>query len=221
MDSSDNALWFLGDLSDPWVVSIAGELAHHASIVQMHCPGDLPERPFERDRPPRLIVIHRHRFSAVDAQRLKSYREAPATGVSPVIILCISPFVRYEELERWSGLADVVISEATAAEVLPRHVTRLAAGRDGRPNVPDTPRCLVEVAGSNHDLNRALALACEAAGYRVRQVGGPEPAAAGVFPAAASRRAERLLTIVDVPVLEPDWPDRLQRVRAGTVRSSL
>ncbi len=45
MDSSEDALWFLGDLSDPWVVSIAGELARHAGVVQMHSPGDLPEPP--------------------------------------------------------------------------------------------------------------------------------------------------------------------------------
>ena len=47
MDSTDDALWFMGDLSDPWVVSIAEALARCAGIVQVHCPGDLPDRPFE------------------------------------------------------------------------------------------------------------------------------------------------------------------------------
>ena len=80
MDSSEDALWFMGDLSDPWVVSIAEALARCASIVQVHCPGDLPDRPFDRTGPPRLIVVHRHRFTAVDAQRLKSTAIAPAAG---------------------------------------------------------------------------------------------------------------------------------------------
>ncbi len=52
---------------------------------------------------------------------------------SPALILCIGPYVRYEELERYSGLVDLVLSEATAAEVLPRHVSRLLEGRSGRP----------------------------------------------------------------------------------------
>ena len=128
MDSSEDALWFMGDLSDPWVVSIAGELARCTSVVQVHCPGDLPDRPFDLDRPPRLMVIHRHRFTAVDAQRLKEYRVCPVAGDAPAILLCVSPYVRYEELERWSGLADLVISEATAADILPRHVAR--SGRE-------------------------------------------------------------------------------------------
>ena len=64
IDSTDDALWFMGDLSDSWVVSIAGALSHCTGIVQVHSPGDLPERPFDRDQSPRLIVIHRHRFTA-------------------------------------------------------------------------------------------------------------------------------------------------------------
>ena len=50
MDSTEDALWFMGDLSDPWVVSIAEALARCADIVQVHCPGDLPDRPFEIGR---------------------------------------------------------------------------------------------------------------------------------------------------------------------------
>ena len=67
MDSSQDPLWFMGDLSDPWVVSIAGELARTAGIVQVHSPGDLPERPFDPDHPPRMIVIHRHHHGGKSA----------------------------------------------------------------------------------------------------------------------------------------------------------
>ena len=168
--TTDDALWFMGDLSDPWVVSIAGELARCASIVQVHCPGDLPDRPFDPDRPPRLIVIHRHRFTAVDAQRLKEYRVCPVAVDAPAILLCVSPYVRYEELERWSGLADLVISEATAADILPRHVARLVERRVGRSTRAETAGFRIEVAGGNHDLCQALVEACAAAGYRAVQV---------------------------------------------------
>jgi CheY-like chemotaxis protein len=212
MDSADDALWFMGDLSDPWVVMIAGELARCTRIVQVHCPGELSERPFDGDCPPRMIVIHRHRFTAVDAERLKNYRDAPADAAGPAIFLCISPFVRYEELERWSGLADLVISEATAAEILPRHVARLVQGQEGRTTRADTAGYRVEVAGSNHDLNRALVEACEAAGYRALPIGDAEPGIAARSRTSLASPAERVLTIMDVPVLEPDWSERLERL---------
>ena len=169
-DASDDALWFMGDLSDPWVVSIAEALARCAGIVQVHCPGDLDDRPFEAAHPPRLMVIHRHRFTAVDAQRLREYRVVPAGGEPPAVVLCISPFVRYEELERWSPLADLVISEATAADVLPRHVARLVDGRKAGSSQVDAGRFRIEVAGGNYDLCQAVVEACTGAGYRTVQV---------------------------------------------------
>jgi hypothetical protein len=216
MDSTEDALWFMGDLSDPWVVSIAEALARCAGIVQVHCPGDLPDRPFDDGRPPRLIVIHRHRFTAVDAQRLKEYRVCPSTVDAPAILLCVSPYVRYEELERWSELADLVISEATAADVLPRHITRLGDRQVSRSTRVETAGFRIEVAGGNHDLCQAIVEACAIAGYSSLQV--PDLAAAGVTrpPAPATNAVERALTIWDVPVLEPDWSERLRRRSASS-----
>jgi hypothetical protein len=212
MDSSDDALWFMGDLSDPWVVSIAGELARCTRIVQVHSPGDLPERPFDRDQPPRMMVIHRHRFTAVDAQRLKAYRDLSRAGTCPAIFLCVSPFVRYEELERWSGLADLVFSEATAVEVLPRHVVHLVEGRSGRTIRAEKAGFRIDVIGSNHDLLQALVEACQAAGYRAIGSGESPTGDPPGSPAGPPQPAEPVLTVMDVPVLEPDWPERLERV---------
>ena len=211
IDSTDDALWFMGDLSDSWVVSIAGALSHCTGIVQVHSPGDLPERPFDRDQSPRLIIIHRHRFTAVDAQRLKEYRVSAVSAPAPAILLCVSPYVRYEELERWSVLADLVISEATAADVLPRHVARLVQRRDGPTSRAETAGFRIELAGHNHDLCRALLDACEGAGYRALPVGALQTGAVTNPAASPSSPDERVLTVWDVPILEPDWSQRLEQ----------
>ncbi len=211
MDTTEDALWFMGDLSDSWVVSIAEQLARCSGIVQVHCPSDLPVRPFDADRPPRLVVIHRHRFTTVDAQRLKEYRVCPVAADPSAILLCVSPYVRYEELERWSGLADLVVAEATAADILPRHVARLVERREGRSMRAETAGFRIEVAGGNHDLCQALVEACQGAGYRTLQVDDLEIAAAAGPKRSPKTVAERTLTIWDVPLLEPDWSQRLER----------
>src|SRR5262245_49820041 len=70
MDSSEDRVWFMGDLSDPWVVTIADAVPAALRAVRVDCAGDLPERPFEPARRPRLIILHRHRLTSGDAQRL-------------------------------------------------------------------------------------------------------------------------------------------------------
>jgi hypothetical protein len=162
-----------------------------------------------------LIVVHRHRFTAVDAQRLTDYRTGPAAGERPAVLLCISPYVRYEELERWSLLADLVISEATAADVLPRHVARLAGVPGESAARIEAPRFRIEVAGGNHDLCQAVVDACAGAGYRTQRVADLEVAGATGAQSSPLRTDEHALTIWDVPLLEPDWAQRLER-RAGT-----
>jgi hypothetical protein len=192
-------------------VSIAAACSPSSGLVQLHCVGDLPERPFDAARPPRLVVLHRQRVTAADARRLSAYRNGAAPGTAPAIVLCVGPYVRYEELERWSGVAELVLSEATAADILPRHVARLVDGREGGSTRAEAARFRIEVAGSNHDLCQALVEACASAGCRALQVDNLDiPGGAG--PHASPRPAtEPVLTIWDVPVLEPDWSDRLER----------
>jgi hypothetical protein len=131
-----------------------------------------------------------------------------------VVLLCISLYVRYEELERWSPLADRVISEATAADVLPRHVARVIGGRKEPSRRAESAKFQIEVAGGNHDLCQALVDACEGAGYRTLPVADLEisgAAGARSRSPSPSRDGEHTLTIWDVPLLEPDWSQRLER----------
>jgi hypothetical protein len=210
IDSSDGALWFVGDLSDSWVVSIAEVLARCTSIVQVHCPGEVPECPYDLARPPRLVIVHRQRITAADAQRLRGYRDAKTPSAAPAIILCVSPYVRYDELERWSSLANHVLFEATAGDVLPRHVARVVEGREGRIARVNPTVFGIEVAGRNRHLCEGLVQACVTAGYRAVAVDDLDAARGVGAKPSNPPAAERALTIWDVPVLEPDWAERLE-----------
>ncbi len=162
-----------------------------------------PSRPFERDRPPRLIVIHRHRLHG----RRCAAAEVLSRGASN---WCIPRDHPLRQPIRSLRRAGAVVGAGRPCDFgsdgrrdpSPACRPVWSVGRDGRPNVPEMPRFLVEVAGSNHDLCRALVVACEAAGYRVRQVAGPEPVAAGGFPAAVSRRGR---AIADDRGTCPSW----------------
>lgn len=135
---------------------------------------------------------------------------------NPRLILCVSPFVRYAELERWSELFDMVVSEAVAPTVLPGRLARVLDQAPWRR--ADTPRSKVriEVAGGDDELSRALVDACKAAGYTVAAI---DEAEIGGLPAARPRQPRlpagaRVLTIWEVPVLEDGWASRLEwRVR--------
>jgi len=214
MDASQETIWFIGDLGDPWVVAIADALPAAHGILRVDCRGELPAVPSDPACVPRLIVIHRQRLVPGDAERLKEWRTS-APNDSPALILCVGPYIRYEELERYSGLVDLVLSEATAAEVLPRHVTRLLDGRQGRSPRSETGALRVLVASANGELGRVVAEACTAAGYRAEEV---EDQFVGARPSCRSRSSnssEMPLTIWDVPLLEP-WPERLERHALAT-----
>jgi hypothetical protein len=210
MDDSDGAIWFFGDLSDPWVVAIADALPRSQLVTPIDCSSELPSGPTDSGGSPRLIVVHRQRLVPGDAERLKEWRSKDGPRTPPALILCVGPYVRYEELERYSGLVDLVLSEATACDVVARHVTRLLEGRPGRTPRGEGGVLRVIVASSNGELCRTIAEACATAGYPVEQANdqmvgararsGAEPASAG----------EALLTVWDVPVLE-EWTERLER----------
>ena len=72
-------------------------------------------------------MVHRHKLTPRDAERIEAWR-ARGGEAGLRVVLCISPYVRYAELERWSGLVDLVVSEATAADVLPGRIGRLIDG---------------------------------------------------------------------------------------------
>ena len=101
----------------------------------------------------------------------------------------------------WNGLADVTLNEATAAEVIARHV-----GGEGtpRPTLRRFPK--VDLACDGHALGELFAEVLETAGYRVGRARSPEA-------------AEAPWVVWDVPTLEGDWADRLAAVaqRRGVV----
>jgi hypothetical protein len=217
MDESHAAIWFLGDLSDPWVASIADALPVAHGVVRIDSSNEpFPGRPFARDRPPRLIVVHRQTLGPPDAEWLKEWRTQGVSATSPAIILCVGPYVRYEELERYSGLVDLVLSEATTADVLPRHVARLLDGRPSRsPQAENDPAARVLVASANAELSQTIAEACAAAGYPVEQADDQAVGTRSPSTDEHSRSGETLLTVWDVPVLE-EWSERLKRHARNT-----
>ena len=211
MDESQGAIWFFGDLSDPWVVSIADALPAAGGVIRMDCSGEQLKEPYGAHEPPRLIVVHRQRLFARDADRFKEWRTQIGSLRSPALILCAGPYVRYEELERYSGLVDLVLSEATAAEVLPRHANRLLEGRSSRPARGEGDSLVrVLVASSNSELRETIAEACAGAGYRVEQADEHMVGARVSFATGPAAPDDTILTVWDVPVLE-EWEERLER----------
>ncbi len=210
MDASPRPIWFIGDLGDPWVARIADAVLTVGETQQLDCPGPLPERPFDREHSPRVIVIHRHGIAGSDADRVRGWREVPGGRAVPVVILCVSPYIRYEELERWSGLVDLIVSEATAADVLPGQIARRFEGGERRNPRSVAPAFRIEVAGGDDELCRALADVFEAAGYRADAIDDQE---IGGLLRARNRSGsflEQVLTIWELPVLEPGWAERLE-----------
>jgi hypothetical protein len=211
MGSNEGAILFLGDLSDSWVVAIADVLPAPASLQRVDCSGNLPDRPFDSRRPPRLIVVHRHHWNASDAKRIKCWRDPRASVSAPVLTLCFSPYLRYEELERVSGLFDLIVPEATATDVLPGRVARLFDGKAFSDPRAEGPSFRIEMSCGTDELGEVLVQRCAEAGYRVEMV---EDSSIGedlrirVSPVSTT---ERVLTIWEVPVLEPGWPERLDR----------
>jgi hypothetical protein len=211
MDLTEGAILFLGDLNDPWGVAMADVLPAPASVHRVDCSGDLPDLPFDSRRPPRLIVVHRHYWNAGDVKKIKSWRDSRASLSAPALILCFSPYFRYEELERVSGLFDLIIPEATATDVLPGRVARLIDGKASPGSRAKGTSFRIEMACGTDDLVEVLVQRCSDAGYRVEKVddsGIGEDSRLRVSPVSTT---ERVLTIWEVPVLEQGWPERLDR----------
>ncbi|MGZ5951161.1 MAG: hypothetical protein ACXWO1_13645 [Isosphaeraceae bacterium] len=218
MDATGPTIRFVGDLGDPWVMEILGSISDLPEVHAVMCVGDVPDRLFEPDQPPRLLIVHRTRLSQADAARIEQWRSVPRVNALPRVILCFSPYVRYAELERCSRGVDLAISEATAVETLSRHVSRLLERRDEPPRAAPAADCLpVQVISSNHELRAVLSEICLAEGFKVSS--GREFTAQWQGRAAgADRAANQMLTLWDIPVLVADWPRMLEeRTKLGPV----
>ncbi len=187
MEGHDRATWFAGDLADPWVVAIAEALPRDS--LRLDCPDDLPEV-WPVDRPsPFAIVLHRSKLTSTDVQRVARLRSR--ADRTPRVVLCVGPHARYVDVERWSRLVDVVIPEAIARETVLRHALALE-----RP-VRNSSRSKILIASTNHEIRAMLVEAARSGGYQTEAITDPADA------------PKNLTLAWDVPVLEPDWPDRL------------
>jgi hypothetical protein len=214
MGVARSPVWFLGNLDDPWVASLADALPAGSRLFDSagDVPDDWPEAANAQRPAPAAIVLHRANLSPHDAERLARLRfgmnpgRAVGSAGAPRVILCFGPHVRHAELERWSaqGLVDAIVPEATARDTIGRHL--FTVDRESATATATGPRPAVAVVSANFELRRALADACESLGYP------PEPA--GDWPEARPSG----LAVWDVPVLEPDWTgDLARRAAVGTV----
>ncbi len=218
MDATGPTVHFVGDLDDPWVREILGSIADLPEVHAVMCAGEVPERLFEPDQPPRLLIVHRTRLSQADAVRIDQWRSVARANAMPRVILCFSPYVRYAELERCARAVELAIPEATAVETLSRHVGRLLERRDEPRRAARSGDCLpVQVISSNHELQAVLSEICLAEGFQVTS-GREFPVNFQGRAEGASPAASQVLTLWDIPLLEPDWARSLeQRTHLGPV----
>lgn len=190
MDETGASALFLGELDDPWVAAIADALP--ANTLRMASYGELPDGWPDLVRSVRTLVLHRSVLTITDAERLRRLRTPEGQG--PRVILCVGPYARYHQLARWSALADVIVPEAIAAEVIGRHVSEIRTRTASM-----GPKGRIVALSSNHEMRQMLTETCSEAGY----------------PALAARDWSEVRpggsVIWDVPVLDEGWPDVLER----------
>jgi CheY-like chemotaxis protein len=190
---------FVGDLDDPWVVSLAEAMP--AGSARFACAQALPESWPETGHPGAVLVLHRATLGASDASRLARARQEGRFGR---VVLCVGPHARYHQVQRWAaaGLVDVVLSEATAAEILPRAVAGNAP-RAIAMSARTASRETVAVVSGLAEMKAYLAEAVLAAGYPSRG-----------FRAWEGVPDSIRLAVWDVPTLETGWEAEMARATA-------
>ncbi len=217
MDGSDSPIWFLGDLDDAWVNVLLKSVRSVDEARAVPCREGLPEGLLARPPAPRALVLHRSQLTPDDVSVIEGWRAAALPEPPLRILVCYGPFVRHAELERCGRAVDLMLPEATACDTLPGQLRGLLGDsprefQDG----PDATK-LVEVISTEHALREVLCEACSAAGYRVAGRMWPELDEPQGEPSVEANR-DRSLTIWDVPVLEPHWPESLRSLsRRGPV----
>ena len=211
MNGADRTIWFAGDLSDPVAGEIAGALPR-ARTRRLDCPAELPRPwPMVGEHAPRVVVVHRAHLGETDAGRLARLNRR--LGPKRIIILCVGPYVRYAEIERWLAWVDLILPEAAAVATIARRVAD-AEGR--RPPGPSGDRSMVAtgrtvgVASTNSELRSTWGAILQAGGYAVVGACGPESL------------PDRLPAVWDVPILEPNWAERLKaRAEVGPLVAAI
>ena len=114
MEQPGQAVWFIGDLDDPWVVEIADALP--AVTNRFACRGDVPDGLLDMASPPTTLVLHRAVLTRHDAERVAKSRSSHSPA--PRVVLCFGSHVRPDDLVSGADLTDAAVSEATASETL-------------------------------------------------------------------------------------------------------
>ncbi len=185
--------WFLGDLTDPWVAGIADALpaGTRADSCDLSLPRDWPSG---RPRPDAL-VIHRDALTPGDREAVVALKAL--WDEEPRVVLCHGPHARRDQLESWVPLVDAMLPEATAGEVIARHL-----GETPTPADDDQERPTISVVGEQHEWRSVLAAIVRRAGFPVEEQREWPP-----------RPAD--LVVWDAPLLDPKWAEELERRTQG------
>jgi hypothetical protein len=198
--SQAGSIWFHGDWSDPWLRGLADGLPCAKEILRLDLSGSLPA---DRD-PPDVLVLHRNRLIARDAERLANWKRESTWHAFPSTILCHGPFARYAELERWLPLVEIAIPEATCVDTLPRHLDRCSGNeRDESIRFRDESIRVV-IVSTNGDLRRTLCDLC--AEWIPNLVELPDIDAKSSLTALDPGTT---ISLIDVPLLEPSWESKI------------
>ena len=199
MDVSPAAdLYFVGDLTDPWVARLAAALPGTVGRCQA---GECLPRPWpEPVVKAQAVILHRTWLTNLDAERVQSLRNK-ASG-TPRILLCTGLLPRYHELERWVPLVDRIAPETLAPGLLWRWLCPVATAT-GLELPPRGPRPTVAIVSRVHEIRSLLSEIVRGAGYPV-QTGRQW-----------SDVAPRIPALWDVPVLDSGWELEL-RSQAAT-----
>jgi hypothetical protein len=217
-ETADRTVLIAGDLDDPWVGLIVTAVSNVGAVRTIDVNGPVPARLFGDGECPRTVIIHRSRLSQADISRIEGYRQEKRPKLDPEMILCYSPYVRYAELERCSQAVDLLIPEASAVDILPSHLIR---DRDDPAAIPDHEHrgsIKVEVISTDPALGATLREICLAAGFVSQESSdaavmsrssrsGPARSGARLI---SNVRPQLIVTVWDVPVLEPGWPELIE-----------
>jgi hypothetical protein len=194
MDDRGWPVWFVGDLKDEWVAGLVDVLP--GSTCWVNCAGDLDKSLFARLPEQATLVLHLRVLTPHDAAILEWLRSERPTELR--LIVCFGPHVRQRDLVRLADLSDLVLPEATARDVIGRHLQpALEPPRERGPRSPLRTR--VAVVSGSFALRETLVEACVVSGFSAVAVRDWSDAPAGC------------VAVWDVPVLEPDWALELAR----------
>jgi hypothetical protein len=204
----------IGDPSDPWTSRLIDQSPRPRLILDT--AAGLPDRWPDLARTATAVVVHTPTFDTRLAATLRLLRRDLTPGIP--FVLCQHPLNRYAQIEPHVALFSDVLTEATALEVLGRHLD------------PTRARCPasvpVLVVSNLNELGLWLAAAVRAAGFEPRLVrdwhsAGAEPIAVWDFPvldgigdARLRREGRRRAVVVVANFLDRSLVERLRSVGA-------